>query len=86
MVLKFAKELGFNTKEEYFQYIIESNLNGNKKQSRELYNNLLNDGMQGERASFWAWLKKTYCEEILNLDNEDTEIFLGNWKAFFAGR
>jgi len=35
-----AKEYDFNTKEEYFNYIVESLINGNRTQVKELFNQM----------------------------------------------
>jgi len=83
MVLKFAKELGFDTQEQYFEYIVDSRINGNLKQSRELFNNLLNDGMQGERANFWNWLGSMYCT---SMEEDQRKEFFRDWEKFFCVR
>ena len=80
MVLKLAKELGFETQEEYFEYIVESRINGNRKQARELFSKL-SDGMQGEKASFWNWLGESFCSEMTQ---EETKEFFGEWRKFFS--
>jgi hypothetical protein len=80
MVLKFAKELGFETQEEYFEYILESRTNGNLKQSRELYHNLLNVGLRSENADFWNWLGESFCSEMTH---EETREFFREWRKFF---
>lgn len=80
MVLKLAKELGFETQEEYFEYIVESRINGNRKQARELFSKL-SDGMQGEKASFWNWLGESFCSVK---GEEETREFFGEWRKFFS--
>jgi len=37
---KLIKSYDFDTIEDYFQYIIDSKINGQKSQAKELYNNL----------------------------------------------
>ena len=56
----------FEHEHEYFQYIIESRLNGNIKQSRMLFNQLYDEGMQcGERLRFFNWVEECYSLEYL---------------------
>jgi hypothetical protein len=52
-VLTLAKELGFRTKGEYFGYICDSYINGNKTQCRELFN----DMRECDRKEFLRALK-----------------------------
>ena len=51
------------TTEETFEYILDSRINGNHKQARELFNNLNVD----ERKSFFSW----YEELFYNSDSEE---------------
>lgn len=78
MVLKLAKELGFETQEEYFEYIVDSRRNGNHKQSKELFSKLSN-GMQGEKASFWNWLEESFCSLM---DEDEAGEFFTEWGAY----
>ena len=52
--------LGFLTKEEYYEYILESIHNGQHKQAKNLFNQLPNDGMTGERAQFFWWVEGNF--------------------------
>jgi hypothetical protein len=82
MVLKLAKQLGFETQEEYFEYILESRKNGNHKQARELFSKL-SDGMQGEKASFWNWLGESFCSIM---SEEETREFFSEWRDYLHKR
>lgn len=67
-----------NTIEEYFEYIIESRTNGQHKQARELFG-LLSEGMQGQRAQFFAWFEETYHYEAQDSDEMDELMALRNY-------
>jgi hypothetical protein len=82
MVLKLAKQLGFETQEEYFEYIVDSRSNGNHKQARELFFNL-SEGMQGDRVLFWNWLGESFCSEMRNQEAKD---FCTEWRDYFYKR
>lgn len=56
--------------QEYFQYIIESKLNGQHAQAKELFENMTK-GMQGQRAAFFHWYETTYYYEAQ--DNDEME-------------
>ena len=43
MIIKTAKELDFTTNEEFFNYIIESYMNGQKSQFTKLITNFINE-------------------------------------------
>ena len=45
--------------EEYFQYVIDSRVNGQHTQSKELFRHL-SEGMQGQRANFFRWYEESY--------------------------
>ena len=45
-------QLGFEFIEDYFDYIIESKINGQHKQARDLFSKLT-EGMQGQRVAFF---------------------------------
>lgn len=65
---KYATDLGFTTKEEYFDYIIESKVNGQHAQAKELYYNLPLDDIN----YFYSYVEEVYCylpsEETSELD------------------
>ena len=54
---KELKYYGLETLEEYYDYIIYSRINGQHKQSRMLFWNLGDDGMQGQRAGFFDYVE-----------------------------
>ena len=60
------QSLSMETIEEYFEYILESKINGQHKQAIYLFKDLDSDGMKGQRAQFF-W----YVEE--NFENIDIE-------------
>ncbi len=45
-ILSLAKELDFSTESEYFQYCIDSYINGNKTQCKELFFRMAIDGQK----------------------------------------
>lgn len=56
VTIKNIQSYGFETYEDYYWYILQSKINGQHKQARELFNNL-SEGMQGQRAAFFNWLE-----------------------------
>ena len=62
--------LGFETLEDYFEYILESKANGQHAQARELFREL-SEGMQGQRAEFFNWVETTYYYEAQDTDGQD---------------
>jgi hypothetical protein len=74
-------ELGFEFLEDYFDYILESKINGQHKQARELFNKL-SEGMQGQRAAFFDYVETLYhyetSEETGNPFEELKEYFNKN--------
>lgn len=62
---KTIKGLDFETIEDYFQYILDSNVNGQKQQAKELYNKL----SRRQINHFANWLTISQIEGITN--NED---------------
>ncbi len=82
MVLKLAKQLGFETQEEYFGYIVDSRSNGNHKQARELFSRL-SDGMQGEKVSFWNWVGESFCS---TMSEEEKGAFFSEWGNYLRNR
>ena len=53
-------DFGFSTKEEYYEYILESIHNGQHKQAKNLFKQLPNDGMLGEQAQFFWWVEGNF--------------------------
>lgn len=51
------KEIGFEKEEDFFDYIIESRINGQHKQAKKLFFSL-DDGMQGGRVYFFSYLNE----------------------------
>lgn len=49
---KQLKALDFTTMEEYFQYIVDSIINGQKKQAKELFEGL----SKGQKVTFYSWI------------------------------
>ena len=65
-ILQIAQEVDVNfTEHDFFAYIVESRLNGNPFQARELYLRL-STGMQGQRAEYHAWVEEVYGIEYRN--------------------
>lgn len=58
------KDYEFDTIEDYYEYIVESKMNGNYSQMKELFNKL----SKGQKASFLVWLK---INNINNIRLED---------------
>ena len=62
--MQLRKELSqygnFETLEEYNDYIIESRINGQHKQAKQLYNNLTRE----EQTQFWDYIETAYHYEI----------------------
>jgi hypothetical protein len=61
--------LGMTTLEQFFDYILESKINGQHTQAKRLYK-MLSTGMQGERALFFDYVATTYNEDADTLKNE----------------
>ena len=70
--LQLVKSYDFETLEEYFQYILESRLNGQHRQSQALYQSLsVSESMQvlSGRQKFWEWVKTIHSpDECLTLE------------------
>jgi len=64
----------FEHEHEYFQYIIESRLNGNIKQSRMLYDELYKGMQDGEHLRFFEYVEDCYSPEYM----EELKEFLKN--------
>lgn len=69
--LNLVKSYGFETLEEYFQYILESRLNGQRKQAKLLYNSLSTSESMWVacgREKFWEYVVERYSvREYLEL-------------------
>ena len=50
----------YETIEDYYEYIVESEINGNYSQMKELFNKLA----KGQKASFLVWLRINNIENI----------------------
>ena len=50
---KLLKNYGYNSIEEYFIYIVESEINGNFEQKKELFNNM----NKAQKEKFYLYLK-----------------------------
>ena len=61
---KTLENYEFETIEDYYEYIVESEINGNYSQMKELFNKLA----KGQKASFLAWLR---INDIENIKLED---------------
>jgi hypothetical protein len=57
---------GFEYEHEYFEYIIESRLNGNIKQSRMLYDKLYKGMQDGEHLGFFEYVEQCFPPEYLD--------------------
>ena len=68
--LTLAKELGFHTVGEYYGYICDSYINGNKTQCRELFNDMrLDDRMEFLRKlknNDFICIGESYCQKIFD--------------------
>ena len=51
---KTLKDYGYTSIEEYFSYIVESEVNGNFKQKKELFNNMNKE----QKEEFYKYLKQ----------------------------
>jgi hypothetical protein len=63
---KLIKSLDFETIEDYFNYIVDSKINGNRQQAQELYNNL----STRQKEAFAMWYQIFYYYEAI--DNDTT--------------
>lgn len=57
-----AKELDFSTSSEYYQYITDSFINGNRSQVKALFNAMANEN------------KCEYCQELAQGDPTELEV------------
>jgi hypothetical protein len=68
------KQLQMESIEDYFDYIMESKINGQHKQARQLFSCLsLDDGMQdkGQRSHFFDYVSELNYYEALHNGEED---------------
>jgi len=77
---KQLTEYGFDTIEDYFEYIIDSKKNGQHSQASELFRGL-SQGMQGQRADFFEWAEATYYYDAQDSDEMDELLSL---KQYFG--
>jgi len=69
---KLIQDYGFDSKHEYFEYIIESIANGQKAQARHLFH-----GMErGERSEFFDWAETSHFYDADDIDTEMHELRL----------
>jgi hypothetical protein len=67
-------QLQMESIEDYFDYIMESKINGQHKQARRLFFDLsMDDGMQhkGQRSHFFDYISDLYYYEALDNGEED---------------
>jgi hypothetical protein len=83
-VPKYATDLGFATKEEYFDYIMESKINGQHAQAKGLYYNLPLDDIK----EFYNYVEELYYYEALDnkADFPDEVSELDLLKMYFSKR
>lgn len=62
--LKTIKNLDFDTMEDYFNYIVDSEINGNTKQMKELFNKLSNE----QKKNFFMWIEINEIKNISIID------------------
>lgn len=81
---KYATDLDFTTKEEYFDYIIESKVNGQHAQAKELFRNLPLDDIK----EFYNYVEETYYYEAHDTkpDFSDEMSEFDLLKAYFSKR
>jgi hypothetical protein len=61
-----AQSQGFESKAEYYDYVIGSRITGQHNQARELFNAIVNYDMDGqELARFYAYVEEVYSLEYL---------------------
>jgi hypothetical protein len=67
-------QLQMESIEDYFDYIMESKINGQHKQARRLFFDLsMDDGMQhkGQRSHFFDYISELYYYEAIHNGEED---------------
>jgi len=63
---KLIKSYDFDTIEDYFNYIIDSKINGQRAQAKELYNTL----SQTQKDSFTRWYLAFYYYDAVDNDTD----------------
>lgn len=63
---KLIQDYGFDSAQEYFEYIIESIVNGQKAQARHLFHAM----EKGERAEFYDWAETSHFYDAEDIDAE----------------
>jgi len=69
-MIELLNDYGFSTKEEYYEYILDSIYNGQHKQAKNLFKQIPNDGMTGEQAQFFWWIEDKFesgFEKVIHL-------------------
>lgn len=69
---KLIQDYGFDSAEEYFEYIIESIINGQKAQARHLFHAM----EKGERAEFFDWAETSHFYDAEDIDTEMHQLHL----------
>jgi hypothetical protein len=64
---KIIKSYDFDTIEDYFNYIVESKINGQKTQAKELYNSL----SRRQKNAFIQFAEGVYFYDAADNDNEE---------------
>lgn len=67
--------------EDYFEYIIQSKVNGQHSQAKELFKEL-SDSPQGQRSKFFNWAEENYYYDAQDSDEMDELLTL---KKYFYG-
>ena len=67
------QSLGMETIEDYFEYILESKINGQHRQAKILFEDL-EEGMQGQRAYFFRYVEDYFS----NIDVEELKMYFSN--------
>ncbi len=71
---QLASDLGVNGKEGYFEYIVDSIINGQKKQARELYEEL----RMSEADEFFTWAENNYKANHPDCSDKERELAMDN--------
>tara|TARA_R110000850_G_scaffold3473_2_gene16773 strand:- start:3031 stop:3258 length:228 start_codon:yes stop_codon:yes gene_type:complete len=62
-----AKEYEFNTKEEYFNYIVETLINGQRQQVRDLFNAMRREDQNEFLIDYLDIENQGYHKSVLNI-------------------
>lgn len=68
--IKYIKGLDFDNIEEYFNYIVESDINGQVQQSKELYNKLSVPQKEAFRTWFLTFYHYDAADEGVKVETE----------------